>query len=30
MSTVLSPGVSEQQLARALEGFAAAVGAEPC
>jgi len=28
MSTVLSPGVSEQQLARALEGFAAAVGSE--
>ena len=28
MSTILSPGVSEQQLARALEGFAAAVGSE--
>jgi 4-cresol dehydrogenase (hydroxylating) len=27
MSTVLSPGVSEQQLSRALDGFAAAVGA---
>jgi 4-cresol dehydrogenase (hydroxylating) len=28
MSTVLSPGVSEEQLSRALDGFAAAVGAD--